>query len=245
MIKNAVILAAGLGSRLKDKTKEKPKGFLELEGISLIERSITALLESNIEKIYIGTGYLSEFYEGLQSRWPEICCIKSDKFRSTSSMYTLYNMRKQLDEDFLLLESDLLYDKIAIQHLIDDLKNDVVLASGPTNSGDEVYIQTDEQHNLVAMSKSRSELSKVYGELVGISKISIERYKLLCSLYKSFGDKKIDYEYMFVESARTKKFFVNKIEDLVWCEIDDDSHLERAIAEVLPRLKLNGIHDEC
>ena len=44
MITTAVILAAGLGSRLKDRTKLKPKGFLEVEGISLIQRSVDNLL---------------------------------------------------------------------------------------------------------------------------------------------------------------------------------------------------------
>ena len=45
MIDTAVILAAGLGSRLKERTKEMPKAFLEIDGFTLIERSINNLLE--------------------------------------------------------------------------------------------------------------------------------------------------------------------------------------------------------
>ena len=63
MITSAVILAAGLGSRLKERTKLQPKGFLELENKSLIERSINKLISCGIENIYIGTGYLSEVYD--------------------------------------------------------------------------------------------------------------------------------------------------------------------------------------
>jgi len=48
LIKVAVILAAGLGRRLKEKTALKPKGFLEIESISLIQRSIDKLLSSGI-----------------------------------------------------------------------------------------------------------------------------------------------------------------------------------------------------
>ena len=105
MIQTAVILAAGLGSRLKEKTKLQPKGFLELENNSLIKRSIDNLLSCGIENIYIGTGYLSEVYEKFALDYSGITCIKSDQYKTTSSMYTLYNMKHKLKEDFLLLES--------------------------------------------------------------------------------------------------------------------------------------------
>jgi 2-aminoethylphosphonate-pyruvate transaminase len=102
MIKTAVILAAGLGSRLKDRTKLKPKGFLEIEGISLIERSIDNILSCGIEKIYIGTGYLSEFYDELSKKYSQIETIKSDKYETTSSMYTLYNMNDNYKNRLIL-----------------------------------------------------------------------------------------------------------------------------------------------
>ena len=119
-MKTAVILAAGLGSRLKNRTKLQPKGFLELDNISLIKRSVDNLLLCGIEKIYIGTGYLSEVYDEFALKYPQIQTIKSDKYETTSSMYTLYNMKKKLKDGFLLLESDLLYEIDALKHLIDD-----------------------------------------------------------------------------------------------------------------------------
>jgi 2-aminoethylphosphonate-pyruvate transaminase len=237
MVKTAVILAAGFGSRLKERTKIKPKGFLEIENISLIQRSINNLLVNGIENIYIGTGYLSEVYESFSKDKPYITCIKSDKYETTSSMYTLYNMRDVLKDDFLLLESDLLYEKEAIKHLQDDLCEDVILASGKTYSGDEVFIQTDELAYLIAMSKDKRELDGIYGELTGISKVSYRRYQSMCDIYSLCDDVKIDYEYVMVESAKVEPFYVKKIEDLLWCEIDDEKHLERALKKVLPKIK--------
>ena len=136
MINTAVILAAGLGSRLKNRTKDKPKGFLELEGKSLIERSVDNLLSVGISKIYIGTGYLSEVYDKFSDNYPQIETIKSYKYETTSSMYTLYNMSKVIKDDFLLLESDLLYEIDALNQLIDDETKDVILSSGKTSSND-------------------------------------------------------------------------------------------------------------
>ena len=136
-MKKAVIVAAGMGTRLKDRTKHMPKGFLEIEGVSLIERSILKLLDVGVEKIIIGTGYLSEFFERLSDIYP-IECVKSPRFATTGSMYTLHNLREHIQEDFILLESDLLYDRSGLQQLINDKRPDVILASDKTFSGDEV-----------------------------------------------------------------------------------------------------------
>jgi 2-aminoethylphosphonate-pyruvate transaminase len=242
MIKTAVILAAGLGSRLKDRTKLKPKGFLEIEGISLIERSIDNILSCGIEKIYIGTGYLSEFYDELSKKYYQIETIKTDKYKTTSSMYTLYNMKDKINDDFLLLESDLLYEKSALINLINDDKDDIILASGKTNSNDEVYIEIDENYNLINMSKNRDNLNSVYGELVGISKISIDRYKLMCDAFEKQNNLKIDYEYVMVETAKENPFYVKKIDNLVWCEIDDETHLNRALNNILPKIKAKNMN---
>ena len=69
MIKQAVILAGGLGSRLKDKTKTMPKGFLEIGGTAIVEQSIQKLLACGIEKIIIGTGHCSEYYDQLAQKY--------------------------------------------------------------------------------------------------------------------------------------------------------------------------------
>jgi 2-aminoethylphosphonate-pyruvate transaminase len=237
MIKTAVILAGGLGSRLKEKTKLQPKGFLELEGKSLIKRSIDNLLACGIKHIFIGTGYLSEVYDKFALDYPQIQCIKSDKFKTTSSMYTLYNMKNKIKNDFLLLESDLLYEIDAINQLINDDKQDIILASGKTNSNDEVYIEANNS-NLTRMSKKKEELNSIYGELVGISKISLKRYKMMCDIFENQDNQKIDYEYIMVATSKKLDFYVKRIEDLIWCEIDDDSHLQKALKEILPKIIL-------
>jgi|SaaInlV_120m_DNA_4_1040238.scaffolds.fasta_scaffold05273_2 2-aminoethylphosphonate-pyruvate transaminase len=237
MIQTAVILAAGLGSRLKEKTKLQPKGFLELENNSLIKRSIDNLLSCGIENIYIGTGYLSEVYEKFALDYSGITCIKSDQYKTTSSMYTLYNMKHKLKEDFLLLESDLLYEVDALRILLNDNINDIILSSGQTNSEDEVYIQTDKKQNLVKMSKQKENLTTVNSELVGISKISQNRFKMMCTAFENQNNPKIDYEYIMVQTAKLSPFNVKKIENLIWCEIDDENHLNRALNTILPKIK--------
>ncbi|MGP1561789.1 MAG: 2-aminoethylphosphonate aminotransferase [Helicobacteraceae bacterium] len=237
MIKTAVILAAGLGSRLGDLTRQKPKGFLELEGRALIKRSIEALRSHGIERILIGTGYLSEFYEQLASKCGSVQTVKNTEFQTSGSMMTLYNMKDALDEDFLLLESDLLYENAALDFLLSDERANVILASGATHSDDEVYIENTASGVLVAMSKKALDLKEICGELVGISKISAAQYKIMCDEFIARQNKNLDYETLMSAVSAKSPFFVKKIEDLTWCEIDDKTHLNRALTKILPTIK--------
>ena len=90
----AVILAAGLGSRLKNFIGENPKGSIKLGSQTIIERSIDILKRIGISKIIIGTGYASSYYEGFEDN-QSIFCIKNSLFKTTGSFFTLYNLYNQ------------------------------------------------------------------------------------------------------------------------------------------------------
>lgn len=237
MVKSAVILAAGLGSRLKERTLNKPKGFLELGNQSLVEQSIQKLLRYGIDKIWIGTGYLDHWYQALANNYPQVTCTKNEGYQCTGSMETLYNLRNSIDEDFLLLESDLLYESRALSLLLDDSRQDILLLSGKTNSGDEVYVGTDSTGHLVNMSKDKRIITEPAGELVGISKISLSTYSHLCNFYKNSQNKTMNYEDAFVGLTNQKDIPVKVVNDLIWCEIDDENHLNRALNVIYPKIE--------
>ena len=242
-MRTAVIVAAGLGSRLKGRTQDQPKGFLEVEGVSLIERSIARIRAAGFERLVIGTGYLAEHYDALAERYRGTFAVetcRSDRFETTGSMYTLYSLRGLLDEDFVLLESDLLYEQRALTSLVEDPRRDVVLVSGFTDSRDEVWIEADAAGNLFNLSKNRDALGPVFGELVGISKISRETYRAACAFMEAelATRPKLDYEGCLVRVSRElHPIPLRKIDDLAWCEIDDEGHLERALARILPAIQ--------
>lgn len=245
-MRTAVIVAAGLGSRLKDRTTMQPKGFLEVEGAALVERSIARLRAAGFERLVIGTGYLAEHYDALAERYRgifQIETLRSDRYPTTGSMYTLYCLRSILDEDFVLLESDLLYEQRALSSLIADPRPDVVLISGFTDSRDEVWIEADADSNLVDLSKDRTKLGAIAGELVGISKISAATYRAMCDVMAEALETtpKLDYEGCLVRVSRAtgKVIPVLKIDDLAWCEIDDEGHLDRALTKILPAIRAN------
>jgi 2-aminoethylphosphonate-pyruvate transaminase len=234
----AVILAAGLGSRLKNKLTEGPKGFIEFDGKAIINRSIENLKSSGISSIIIATGHLSKFYEELEDN-ELIFCKKNDFYANTGSFFTLYNLNNYINNDFLLLESDLLYERRAINLLINHRESDVILASGRTLSGDEVFIEVNSNNRLSHLSKNQRSLSNVFGELVGISKISLNTYKMLCDWAKKNMNeaKLLHYEEALVRIRNKNNFYVERIDDLIWTEIDTEEHYERAVEKIYPLLK--------
>ncbi|SMD37767.1 Choline kinase [Reichenbachiella faecimaris] len=231
-IKTAVILAAGRGTRLGDRTKEMPKGFLEVGGETLIERSIRLLKANGIEKIVVGVGHKGTAYEDIQEQYG-LTIFYNDEYSTTESMYTLVCAAPHVSDDFLLLESDLLYDNSALETILNSEESNVILGSGFTDSGDEVYLHAFESGDFRYLSQDGNDKINAYAELVGICKLSQDFYKKMIALPTI---KKMKYEYGFNVLSPQEDIFVEKQSDLVWCEIDDEDHLKRALTLVLPKL---------
>ena len=236
MVKTAVIMAAGMGTRFGDRTELIPKGFVPAGGIPMVERSIQTLKICGIERIIIGTGYHKEHYEALAQRIDGIECVFSPRYAETNSMYTLWNCREVIgNDDFLLLESDLVFEKKAITSLIECSSPDVMLISPVTKFQDQYYVESDNNGILTRCSVNKEELN-AKGELVGIHKLSSKFYKKMCEDYgKIIFDKlKLGYEYELLSmSQRISPVFVLNVPGLLWYEIDDVDDLAYAEEHIL------------
>lgn len=108
---NAIILAAGLGSRLKEITKNKHKALIEIKGIPNIERTILYLKEAGIDEIYIVTGYLSGQFEYLTYKYG--CkLIKNNKYREYNNIYSFYLASKYLSDSYVIDSDVVLFKNI-------------------------------------------------------------------------------------------------------------------------------------
>ena len=241
MIKQAVILAGGMGTRLQEITEKMPKGFLEIDGIPIIEQSIRKLINCGIEEIIIGTGHCSDWYDNLVKKYPIIKTVKNENYHNTSSMGTLEVCASLIENEFILLESDLIYDEIGLKVLINDARENVILASGKTYSSDEVYLDFDESNILTNVSKNVDKINNPNTELVGITKISKDILNQMVRLYNENLDKykKIDYENVLQILAKNNPIYVHKVNHYVWAEIDDKRMFERAVNEIYPHILEN------
>lgn len=238
-IATAVIMAAGMGTRLNERGKWLPKGFIKLGQRPIIEEAVALLAEAGIGRIVIVTGHLAEFYERLKRAHGSLIeTIHNQHYAESGSMYSLYCARDLIDEDFLLLESDLIFERRALSACLEFPGDNVVLMSGRSDAGDEVYIDSDDGL-LRTMSKNRQELRGITGELVGICKISLPLFQVMKQEAElAFRDGlHVSYDTdTLVAAARRYPIYCHLIEDLVWSEIDYEMHLQHALTKIYPRI---------
>src|SRR3990172_5290046 len=194
----AVILAAGSGTRLRPLTEYIPKGLIRIGDKTLLEYSLNALKHNGIDEVIIVVGYQSELilnkfsnhYNGLK-----IIYIFNHEYAHTGSMYSLSQAKDTIKgNDILLLESDLLFDPKAVRIALNSQFKDLILAADLSNSGDEVYICVDNNHRLTALGKNISEdmKKKAVGELMGISRFSD---KFLDAVFKKAEEEYLQEKY--------------------------------------------------
>jgi 2-aminoethylphosphonate-pyruvate transaminase len=245
MVKTALLLAAGRGIRMGATGRERPKGFIEIGGETLIVRSIGLLLEHGIERIVAVTGHLSETYDKLAAEYGgRIQCFLNPNFSSSGSLESLRVGLQQVHEPFLLLESDIIYQPAVLDALLKSGEENIVAVSGPTHAGDEVYVWARTSpgfaHSLLLnLSKSRQEQpEEPLGELVGILKIGTKLRSLLdfkASQWQK-DDPGASYETGLVAVAQSFPITCMKLAGLIWAEIDDEQMLEHVRRNVYPRL---------
>ena len=227
----AIILAAGMGVRLKELNRGVPKGFISLGNDKpIIEHSIDALLACGIKDIIIVTGFMDKHYEKLRSRYPQIKTVRNEKYSETGTMYSLWCARNLVNTDFILLESDLIYEIRAIKELLESTSENSILISEKTDAGDEVYVGADDNW-VKQISKDRKTLSSTVGEFIGISKLSYDFYLKLIQRAEEDFDSNLLISYdmdCFVAVAEKNHLGFLKIEKLLWAEIDDVSQLNKA-----------------
>ncbi len=242
MIKTAVIMAAGRGERLKPLTNTCPKALIKIGKKTLIEYSLNNLKKVGISKAIIITGHLENLikeklgdsYQGIN-----ISYVSNKEYSTTGSMYSLSLAEELINEDILLLESDLLYEFKALESLLDSSEPDLILTAPISGSGDEVFIIIDRLGKLIDLGKNIKDKDKSYGELVGITKLSVsfskEMFKIAKDDYDQ-GKKKHHYEDVIYKTSKSCSVKCLREDDLSWIEIDKEDDLKRAKEVIFPKI---------
>ena len=120
-VSTALLLAAGTGSRLAPLTDEVPKCLVPVNEISILKRLVDSLQEHNFKRLVIVVGhqadcirkFLGNFAGGM-----EIVYVTSPLYKTTNNIYSLWLTRKLIDEPFLLIESDLVFDSEMLKDML-------------------------------------------------------------------------------------------------------------------------------
>lgn len=238
-IKTAVILAAGRNKNFND-----PVGNLQINNITLLQRNINILRNNGIENIIVVIGYKgNEIKEKLNDN--SIVFIENNNFKWTGTMASLANIENDINEDFILIESDIVIEGNGIEEIINYPCRDCILITSESGSGDEAFVEIRNK-KVYKISKDIAQLNKIDGEMIGVSKISLEFFKKMMKAYKFNKNPYMNYEYMMLDVSRTYSLGYVKIDNLLWHEIDNNRHYEYVSKILLKRIekKENSIYLE-
>ncbi|XZH36526.1 hypothetical protein ACSW82_02870 [Clostridium perfringens] len=151
-------------------------------------------------------------------------------------MSSLALAREYINDDFILIENDLVFKGRAIEHIIKNLNRDCILITNESGSGDEAFVEIRKGY-LFKMSKDVHKFNKIYGEMIGISKISYKLFKMMLEEFKYNINPYINYEYTPLDVARNYKVGYEKINNLVWGEVDNKEQYEKVKKYIMPIMK--------
>ena len=127
----SIILAAGMGKRLKELTNDNTKCMVKVNGVTLIERMLRQIDSFNLNRIVIVVGYkgqkLIDYISTLNIKTP-IQYVDNPIYDKTNNIYSLQLAQEYLEQDdTLLFESDLIFEESVIKSLIEDPRPSLAL----------------------------------------------------------------------------------------------------------------------
>lgn len=109
-VKRAIVLAAGIGQRMRPLTLSTPKPLIRVRGRRFIDSIIGALHQNGIHEIYVVTGHLKEQFQSLPAQYPGLRLIENPDYQSCNNISSLYAARHHLEEAIILDGDQLIED---------------------------------------------------------------------------------------------------------------------------------------
>lgn len=233
----AIILAAGRGSRMKEKTDILPKCLTELWGKTLLEWQLEAIHGAGIEEVYIITGYHAE---EIEKRNPDINFLRNENWANTNMVSTLVCADELLSSDDCVVSyADIVYKKEAITKLINS-KSDISLTyytefrklweNRFANPLDDVEtFKIDENYNITEIGQKAQSLDEIEGQYMGILKFTPKGWISTKKLMNRNMPKPIEkmdmtglLEYLIQNGMKLEGVPYDKI----WVEVDSQEDLK-------------------
>ena len=240
----AIILAAGMGKRLGEYTKNNTKCMVPVNGVPLIDRVLNQLSSLKLSRVVIVVGYEGQKlidYIGNEYNGLKIEYIFNSIYDKTNNIYSLALAKDKMQEDnTLLLESDLIIDDRLFSLVVDNPCPNLALVAKYEAWMDGTMVQIDDERNIVNFVPKeafRHEQADSYYKTVNIYKLSKEfsanRYVPFLEAYmKAIGNNEYYENVLRILSfLDCKDLKALPITDEKWYEIDDKQDLD--IAEAL------------
>jgi choline kinase len=225
----AVILAAGVGSRIRPLTDDCPKTLLQVAGIPILERMIVNIRACGITEVIVVLGYLDARIESfVRTTFPDLSArfIVNDKYAETNTGYSLMLAEHAVNgSGFVKFDADVVFDPQILRQLIEsDEENCLCVDQNIQLDAEEVKVVVDGDFRVLQASKSVDPKAAA-GESIGIEKISPKTgqalFAELCLMMAQKANHQEYYEAAYERlMANAFPFHALDITGLDWVEID-------------------------
>lgn len=233
----AIILAAGMGSRLYPLTQEYPKSLVKVNGKEILDYQIQGYIRAGIpeENISIVTGYKHEMItEYLNKNYPKVKEVYSPDYLTTNNMYSLYLGLKELKQklnniDYLFINNaDCLYDEKLMNEFVNSDFESAIAVEVGTYIDESMKVVIKDDNSLINIAKTITK-KEAYGVSVDLYKYSSTTANHLYEIVKDYIEIKKDLkqwtEVAFPELFKTEKVYPFDIKHKKWVEVDNNDDL--------------------
>jgi choline kinase len=232
----AIILAAGVGSRLRPLTADRPKCLLDVGGQTLLERQLEALRQAGVLDVAIVTGYRGDQIRARVDAAVRI--IDSARFEDTNSLYSLWLARDCLLGGAIILNSDVLATTALFSRLLLAPVEDAVLVDKQDHFEAEDMKVTLEGEFITDFGKDLPP-ERAHAHNVGMAKFGPRgavRLRQCVERLVAAGHENDWAPMAYRDYASTWALFSVLTDGLPWIEIDYLEDLERARVEIAPAI---------
>lgn len=232
-ITTVVLLAAGTGSRLHPLTLDSPKCLTVVKGKPILQHLLDTFRTQGIKKIIIATGYLEHrirAYMNQHAQDMQVEYVFNVDYQTTNNIYSLWLTRQLINEAFLLVESDLIFDAQLLNLMMypDRIALSVIL---PWMNGTTVSLNQNNQVDTFHLSANVS--NHQHYKTVNICSLSLESWhKVLDRLDNYISAKNLNtyYEAVFSDLVSNKSLVFEAVifDENRWYEIDTIEDLNAA-----------------
>ncbi len=243
-VRRAIILAAGIGQRMRPLTTMVPKCLVEVNGVPIVFRALRVLAAAGVTEVIIVVGHEANQVRrrvGYRFAGIDVEYVDAPLYASTNNIRSLWEARLRCDEDILLLEGDVLFDLDVIERLCAEAGSSLaVAANNPNLSG--TVVRSDE-HGMVTAFILGAELALMNGSAradttrktvnIYLLRAEVLRAAIMPELCRQVADGKVDayYETVFrdlVADGSLSDLAAVDVTSSRWYELDDHRDLELA-----------------
>ncbi len=236
--REAVILVAGIGDRLKPLTHDQPKPLTEVSGVAILENALANLARFGVERVHLVTGHLHErlveFARG-RSFGMQIAEIYSPEYAQTNNMYSLWLARHVLERGCLVLEGDVFFEAAVLGRLRQvETDRSYWLADRFTESSDGCMLTVDQGgviRRLEIVGSEKPDSLEGRYKSIGILALTADTGAKVGRWLKADIDRgrtQVYYDLVLADHLDEAHIHVLDVHGLRWCEIDDGADLARA-----------------